>query len=70
MGIESLKMVEIVLIVATRGADEVARLAMTVHDDPDRTFAASSFVRLEVLPKALRHHHESEARFYETFFNP
>ena len=57
-----------VLIAAARGADEVARLAMTVLDDPDRTFASSALVRLEVLPKALRHHRESEARFYETFF--
>jgi len=57
-----------VLIAAARGADEVARLAMTVLDDPDRTFASSALVRLEVLPKALRRHRESEARFYETFF--
>jgi hypothetical protein len=57
-----------VLIAAARGADEVARLAMTVLDDPDRTFASSALMRLEVLPKALRHHRESEARFYETFF--
>ena len=57
-----------VLIAAARGADEIARLAMTVLDDPDRTFASSALVRLEVLPKALRHHRDSEARFYETFF--
>ena len=57
-----------VLIAAARGSDEVARRAMTVLDDPDRTFASSALVRLEVLPKALRHHRESEARFYETFF--
>ncbi len=57
-----------VLIAAARGTDEVARLAMAILDDPGRTFASSAFVRLEVLPKALRHHRESEARFYETFF--
>lgn len=57
-----------VLIAAARGAEPVARLAMTVLDDPDRTFASSALVRLEVLPKALRNHREGEARFYETFF--
>jgi hypothetical protein len=48
-----------VLIAAARGADEVARRAMTVLDDPDRTFASSALVRLEVLPKALRHDRSS-----------
>jgi predicted nucleic acid-binding protein len=57
-----------VLIAAARGADEVAQLAMTVLDDPERIFASSALVRLEVLPKALRHHREREAQFYETFF--
>jgi hypothetical protein len=57
-----------VLIAAARGAEEVARLAMTVLDDPDRSFASSAFVRLEVLPQPLRHRRESEARFYETSF--
>jgi predicted nucleic acid-binding protein len=57
-----------VLIAAARGADEVARLAMTVLDDPDRIFASSALVRFEVLPKALRHQRDCEARFYETFF--
>jgi predicted nucleic acid-binding protein len=57
-----------VLIAAARGADKVARLAMNVLDDPDRTFASSALVRLEVLPKALRHHRDSEVKFYDTFF--
>src|SRR5262249_18693619 len=50
------------------GVDGVARLAMAVLDDPNRTFASSALVRLEVLPKALRHRRDSEARFYEIFF--
>lgn len=57
-----------VLIAAARGTDEAARRAMAVLDDPERSFASSAFVRLEVLPKALRHRREAEARFYETFF--
>jgi predicted nucleic acid-binding protein len=57
-----------VLIAAARGTEEVARLAMTVLDDPDRSFASSALVRLEVLPKALRNHREAETRFYETYF--
>jgi predicted nucleic acid-binding protein len=57
-----------VLIAAARGTDEAARRAMAVLDDPERSFASSAFVRLEVLPKALRHRREAEARFYDTFF--
>jgi len=57
-----------VLIAAARGTEEVARRAMVVLDDPERTFASSAFVRLEVLPKALRHRREAEAQFYEAFF--
>ncbi len=57
-----------VLIAAARGAEDVARRAMAVLDDPERSFASSAFIRLEVLPKALRHRREVEARFYETFF--
>jgi len=57
-----------VLIAAARGSDEVARRAMAVLDDPERSFASSAFVRLEVLPQALRHRKEAEVRFYETFF--
>jgi len=41
---------------------------MEVLDDPDRTFAASAFVRLEVVPKALFHKRLDESAFYETFF--
>ena len=57
-----------VLIAAARGTEEVARRAMAVLDDPERTFASSALVRLEVLPKAFRHRREAEARFYEAFF--
>jgi hypothetical protein len=39
-----------VLVGAARGTEEVARRAMAVLDDPERTFASSALVRLEVLP--------------------
>ena len=57
-----------VLIAAARGAGEVARRAMEVLDDPDRAFASSAFIRLEVLPKALYYKNHNEAEFYEAFF--
>ncbi len=57
-----------VLIAAVRRTDEVARRAMEVLDDPDRAFASSVFVRLEVLPKALYNNSRVEAEFYEAFF--
>ena len=50
-----------VLIAAARGRTEVSAQAMAVLDDPDRTFASSEFVRLEVLPKALFNRNVDEA---------
>ena len=40
-----------------------------VLDDPDRTFASSEFVRLEVLLKALFNRNSDEADFYGAFFS-
>jgi len=57
-----------VLIAAARGSDEVSALAMETLDDPNRTFASSVFVRLEVLPKAVFHKRRAEADFYRAFF--
>lgn len=37
-------------------------------DDPERTFAASEFLRLEVLPKARFHQNKDETDFYDEFF--
>ena len=43
-----------VLITAARGQDAVLRKrALDVLADPNREFAASVFVQLEVMPKAL-----------------
>jgi hypothetical protein len=57
-----------VLIAAARGADEISERALAILDDPERTFASSIFVRLEVLPKAVFHKRRPEADFYRAFF--
>lgn len=58
-----------VLIAAAKGQDEVAKRAMEILDDPERIFASSDFVRLEVLPKPLYFKWEDESEFYKVFFD-
>lgn len=59
-----------VLISAARGQDKVLQArALAILNDPQRDFASSSFVRLEVLPKAIWTRKQDEQTFYETFFN-
>lgn len=58
-----------VLIAAARGGNVQAGRAMEILDDPERQFAASSFLRLEVLPQALFNKRTAEAAFYEAFFS-
>jgi len=57
-----------VLIAAARGTGGIAARALAVLDDPIRRFAASEFLRLEVLPKALYHGRTIEAKLYQSFF--
>ncbi len=57
-----------VLIAAARGSLASSPIALAVLDDPERSFASSLFVRLEVLPKALFHKRTDESAFYEEFF--
>jgi predicted nucleic acid-binding protein len=57
-----------VLIAAARGSAEVSARAMSILDEPGRTFASSEFVRLEVLPKALFNKKQDEADFYLEYF--
>lgn len=57
-----------VLIAASHGAGEVAQRARDILDDPERDFASSEFVKLEVLPKAVYHGNRNEIEFYESFF--
>lgn len=54
-----------VLIAAARGGSIQARRAMDILDDPERQFASSPFLRLEVLPQALFNKRTAEAAFYE-----
>lgn len=58
-----------VLISAARGKDEIAERATKILDDPNREFASSTFLKLEVLPKAIYYQKQSEVAFYETFFH-
>jgi len=58
-----------VLIAAARGGNEQAARAIEILDDPDREFAASPFLRLEVLPQALFNKRNGEVAFYEAFFS-
>jgi predicted nucleic acid-binding protein len=57
-----------VLIAAARGSSEQAERAMAILDDPAREFAASAFLRLEVLPQAVFNKRGTEVAFYEAFF--
>jgi hypothetical protein len=57
-----------VLIAAARGQGSLAERALAILEDFGREFAASGFLRLEVLPKAIYHGNQKEARFYREFF--
>jgi predicted nucleic acid-binding protein len=55
-----------VLIAAARGGSEQAA---RVEYSTEREFAASPFLRLEVLPQATFNKREAEVAFYEAFFS-
>jgi hypothetical protein len=57
-----------VLIAAARGVGPEATRAFSVLDDESLTFAASDFLRLEVLPKSVYYRRIAEAAFYRQFF--
>jgi predicted nucleic acid-binding protein len=57
-----------VLIAGVRGQGDLPNRVFAVLDDPDRSFAASVFLRLEVLPQAQYNKRTSELAFYERFF--
>jgi hypothetical protein len=57
-----------VLIAAARGDHPLQRRAIRILDDPERSFASSDIVKLEVLPKATYHRKEHEVQFYNAFF--
>ncbi len=57
-----------VLINAVRGTpDEILRI-QELLDNPEVSFASSSYVQLEVFPKASFYGRNEECEFYEDFF--
>ena len=58
-----------VLIAAARGTNPIAMKALNILDDPNREFASSIFLKLEILPKAIFHKKRHEVEFYEIFLN-
>jgi predicted nucleic acid-binding protein len=58
-----------VLIAAFKGDDDLARRALAVLDDPDRTVVVSDAVRLEAMPKARYFKNATEIEFYESLFS-
>ncbi|NJN87798.1 MAG: nucleic acid-binding protein [Leptolyngbyaceae cyanobacterium SL_7_1] len=58
-----------VLIAAARGTGAGAAAALQVLQDSEREFASSSFLKLEVLPKAIYNQRLPEIKFYEIYFN-
>lgn len=58
-----------VLVTAARTLGELSEKALSILEDPEREFASSEFIKLEVIPKAVYNKQNREAEFYETFFN-
>jgi predicted nucleic acid-binding protein len=58
-----------VLIVAARGTHTKEAKAQAILGDASREFCATSFLELEVRPKAIWFPNNAEALYYETFFN-
>ncbi len=57
-----------VLITAARGSDETVQRSLDILQDPDREFASSPFLKLELLPKAIYNQRQTEIVFYEAYF--
>jgi predicted nucleic acid-binding protein len=57
-----------VLIAGARGTGANRERALRIFADPDRVFLASSFLYLEVVPKAAFNKKIMEASFYDQFF--
>ena len=57
-----------VLITAARGTDETVQTAVNILEDPNREFASSPYLKLELLPKAIYNKRQSEIIFYEAYF--
>ena len=57
-----------VLIAGARGEDADRRRALEILADPGRRFVASSYLYLEVAPKATFHKRRVESAFYDRVF--
>lgn len=58
-----------VLITAAHGQDPVLQSrALALLNDPQREYASSAYVRLEVMPKAVWVRNLTEQTFYEAYF--
>jgi hypothetical protein len=55
-------------LAAARTTHGLSVKAMDILDDPNRIFASSIYVKLEVLPKAIYHKQSDESDFYNEFF--
>ena len=58
-----------VLITAARGTGEDADKTLQILKSPNRKFAASQFLKLEILPKAIFNQSHLEVAFYEAYFD-
>ena len=58
-----------ILIADGRGKETDAARAVTLLEDPTRSFITSDFLRMEVLPKALYYQRSGEVSLYERFFS-
>jgi hypothetical protein len=58
-----------ILIAAVRGQEDEAARALAILEDSERSFIASDFLRLEVLPKALYDQRPAKVALYERFFS-
>jgi predicted nucleic acid-binding protein len=57
-----------VLVTAARGSDNTVQRSIDILQDPDREFASSPFLKLELLPKAIYNQRQPEIVFYEAYF--
>jgi predicted nucleic acid-binding protein len=57
-----------ILIAAVRGQEKEAARALAILEDPERRFLTSTFLRMEVLPKAIYYQRPAEVALYERYF--
>ncbi|MGH2532235.1 MAG: nucleic acid-binding protein [Thermomicrobiales bacterium] len=58
----------VLIAAATARAPAIYQAALAILDDRDRQYVCSSFIQLEVTPKASCHRQTREVDFYEDFF--